>query len=102
MLDIGSMELLLVVILGIIILGPTQIKSMAKFLGKMKRKLNQLTTDVRSSVEDNDELKEIKDAFTEIKDVATDTKDNVESDLDSFNREANELSEELDDIYRKK
>ena len=53
---IGGMELLVVVLLAFIILGPRQLTSAAKGLGRMIRELRNATTQFSHLMDEDDEV----------------------------------------------
>lgn len=90
MFDIGSFELVVILILGVIILGPNEVKSMAKFMGKTMRKFQGLASDFKDDIKKEvdgvgimDEINNLKsevETITEggqddLKDITADIKD---------------------------
>lgn len=71
MLGIGSLEMLLVVILGLIVLGPKKFPAIAKSLGRgyaeFKRATQELRENIIEETEISDFRKSIKDASDSIK-----------------------------------
>lgn len=89
MFDIGSFELLLILILGLIILGPEQLKSVAKFLGSAKQKLSSFISEVK-----NDIAEEVDDDG--IKDMLNSTKEETYKIM----KEINPIDDDFDDDLR--
>lgn len=56
-LGMGTMELLLVALIGFIFLGPERIVGAARFLGKAVRQVRQATTSLPELIMDEDEAK---------------------------------------------
>lgn len=67
MLDIGSFELLLILVLSLIILGPEQLKSIAKYSGKVMSKFRRMSDEFKKDIEANIDDDELKQSLKEIR-----------------------------------
>lgn len=88
MFDIGSFELLLLLVLSLIILGPEQLKSVAKYVGKTISKIRSFSDDVKKDIDEGmgEDLKEsINEIRGEIDDASVGFKDDfVDEDESAF------------------
>ena len=99
MFDVGSFELLLILILALIILGPEQLKSVAKYLGSAKQKITKFITDVKEDIAeeiDDEDLKKMlnttkEETFKVMKEINPIDKE-FEDDL--------RISKELDNLKK--
>ena len=90
MLNIGWMELLLVLGVALIIFGPGKLPELGQTLGKAIREfkgaINNIDADIKKEVNDiKNDVQEVKDAAdikATIQDIQTDIKDAVKVDLD--------------------
>ena len=87
MLDIGFSELLVVVVLAILVLGPDKLpeamKDLARFIKKMKKMWRDATADITRELEMEEMKEEVKKYKEEIKKLQNDTK--IDNPLDALN-----------------
>ncbi len=69
MFGIGMQELLLILVVALIILGPKKLPEVAKSLGKALNEFKRATNDIKESLEVDQSLKTVKKSF----DVMNDT-----------------------------
>ena len=69
MFGIGMQELLLILVVALIILGPKKLPEVAKSLGKALNEFKRATNDIKESLEVDQSLKTVKKSF----DAMTDT-----------------------------
>jgi sec-independent protein translocase protein TatB len=86
MFDVGSFEVILILVMGLIILGPEQLKSVAKFVGKAAHKLTSFVSEVKEDIANEVEDDEIKEFLSSAK-----------SDTYKVMKSINPLDEELED-----
>jgi len=89
MFDIGSFELILILVLGLIILGPEQLKQLAKYIGgalsKIKKLSNEIQSDISDELKDNDLSKSYDAIKVDMENIAEDIKDiDVDIDMDDI------------------
>lgn len=91
MFDLGFSELVIVAVVGLIVLGPERLPKVARQVGQWLGKLQRYVSDVKSDINRQMELDELRKLQTEVKDAAA----NLES---SFNATVSEAQSEFDAI----
>ena len=78
MFGIGMNEIMLLVILGVVIIGPKRLPEVARTMGKLMAQFKRATNDLRSAVSDeintHEELKDLKEISSEINSSVRDIK----------------------------
>ena len=69
MLNIGMMEVVVLLLLAFIVVGPKDLPKVAVFIAKSIKYIRRLVNDVMSSIDLDDELKDIKGVVQVIDDV---------------------------------
>ena len=77
MFGIGMPELILILAIALIVIGPKKLPDLAKSLGRAMREFKKATSELKGSLELDGEMKEVKDTFQDIK---TDIKHSVLED----------------------
>ena len=67
MFGIGVPELLLILAIALIVIGPKKLPDLAKSLGRAMREFKHATNDFKESMELDGDLKDVKSAFDEVK-----------------------------------
>jgi sec-independent protein translocase protein TatB len=87
MLDIGFSELLVVVVLAVLVLGPDKLpeamKDFARFIKKMKKMWSDATADITRELEMEDMKEEVEKYKKELKKLQNETK--IDNPLDTLN-----------------
>ena len=87
MLDIGFSELLVVVVLAVLVLGPDKLpeamKDLARFIKKMKKMWRDATADITRELEMEEMKEEVAKYKEEIKKLQNETK--IDNPLDALN-----------------
>jgi len=87
MLDIGFSELLVIVVLAILVLGPDKLpeamKDLARFIKKIKKMWRDATADITRELEMEEMKEEIKKYKEEMKKLQNETK--IDNPLDALN-----------------
>jgi sec-independent protein translocase protein TatB len=91
MFDLGFSELVIVAVVGLIVLGPERLPKVARQVGQWLGKLQRYVSDVKSDINRQMELDELRKLQSEVKDAAA----NLES---SFNATVSEAQSEFDAI----
>ena len=91
MFGIGMPEMLLILAVALIVLGPKKLPDLAKSLGRALGEFRKATRELKESIDIDDDLREIKDAFTGI--------DNLEHKTVASEQETKAIAEEPVDPY---
>jgi sec-independent protein translocase protein TatB len=81
MFGIGMPELILILAVALIVLGPKKLPDLAKSLGRALREFKKATTELKESIDVDNELTGVKKAFDEMNDDIREAVD-VNIDLD--------------------
>ena len=65
MFGIGMPEMLLILAIALIVIGPKKLPDLAKSLGRALREFKKATSELKESLELDDELKDVKKSFTD-------------------------------------
>jgi sec-independent protein translocase protein TatB len=63
MFGIGMPEMILILAVALIVIGPKKLPDLAKSLGKAMGEFKKATSDLKDSMQIDTELKDVKDAF---------------------------------------
>ena len=85
MFGIGMPELILILAIALIVIGPKKLPDLAKSLGRAMREFKKATSELKGSLELDGEMKEVKDTFQDIKSDITNSvlEDRPESEAKS-------------------
>jgi Tat protein translocase TatB subunit len=85
MFGIGMPELLLLLAIAIIVVGPKKLPELARALGRGIAEFKKATNELKESLETNTEFSELRKSFDEIQDTAIDATipPNPEEELDT-------------------
>ena len=76
MFGIGMPEMLLILAIALIVIGPKKLPDLAKSMGRALREFKKATSELKESIELDSDLKEVKKSFTN---SITDKKDPLKS-----------------------
>lgn len=79
MFDFGFSEMVIVAVIGLIVLGPERLPKVAKQAGQWLGKLQRYVADVKSDINRQMELDELRKLQSEVGDAARDLKGSLES-----------------------
>ena len=98
MFGIGVPELLLILAIALIVIGPKKLPDLAKSLGRAMREFKRATSDFKESMELDGDLKDVKTAFDEVK---KDFKDplNLKGDFEGTDSETGQKRSDLEASY---
>jgi sec-independent protein translocase protein TatB len=94
MFDIGFTELLVIVVVALIAIGPQQLPKVARTLGHLFGRMQRYVNDVKADISREMELEELKKLQSSMEDAARSMRDSV----DSVNREVAEAEGELNKL----
>ena len=94
MFGIGMPEMILILAIALIVIGPKKLPDLAKSLGRAMREFKKATSEFKETMDLDGDLKEVKNAFedinADIKGSLTETAVTDEAgQLESFTRESN-------------
>lgn len=89
MFGIGMPEMILILAVALIVIGPKKLPDLAKSLGKAMGEFKKATSDLKDSMQIDSELKEVKSAFDDIGKTAP-AKDADEQDVPENEKLADE------------
>jgi len=98
MFGIGMPEMILILAIALIVLGPKKLPDLAKSLGRAMREFKKATTELKESIDVDNELTDVKKSFDELND---DIRKTVNLNLD-FDDKAQEGSTSSTDKKSKK
>ncbi|MGD8549811.1 MAG: Sec-independent protein translocase protein TatB [Desulfobacterales bacterium] len=96
MFGIGMPEMLLILAIALIVIGPKKLPDLAKSLGRAFAEFRRATSELKDSLEIEDELKEVKSTFD---DMGKGIKEAVDLKIDSKSEDQN-LSADIDEAKK--
>lgn len=78
MFGIGMPEMILILAIALIVIGPKKLPDLAKSLGRAMREFKRATSEFKESIEIDDELKELKDVKKSFDDLSDEIRENVD------------------------
>ena len=102
MFNIGAGEILLVLVVAFVIVGPDDLPKVARWLGRMVRKLRTLIRDIKAETGWDEVEKEVREVQKDVKqtvremDISADLKDAVKD----VNQEINGISKDMKADFR--
>ena len=99
MFGIGMPEMILILAIALIVIGPKKLPDLAKSLGRAMREFKKATSEFKETIQLESELSEVKETF---KDISDEVKDAVDLNLKPEKQKAdktesdNEKNEEKD------
>jgi TatA/E family protein of Tat protein translocase len=67
MFGIGMPEMLLILAIALIVIGPKKLPDLAKSLGKALREFKQATSELKESIDLDSDLKQVRESFDDIR-----------------------------------
>ena len=98
MFGIGMPEMLLILAIALIVIGPKKLPDLAKSMGRAMREVKRATCDLKESMALDSDLKEVKDTFDDIKGDITGSLDEHENGPDNKKTEDQKVKD-LDLAY---
>lgn len=86
MFGIGMPELILILAIALMVIGPKKLPDLAKSLGRAMREFKKATSELKDSLELDSEVKEVRATFDEIKSGITDTAEEEKTETGSDSR----------------
>ena len=91
MFGIGMPEMLVILALALIVIGPKKLPDLAKSLGRAMREFKKATSEFKESIQLEGELSEVKETFNNISD---EVKDAVDLNLNAEKQKADKAKSE--------
>lgn len=88
MFGIGMPELILILAIALIVLGPKKLPDLAKSMGRAMREFKKATSEFKESIAVDDELSDVKKAFD---DINKDIKETIDINVDLEDKAQNYL-----------
>ncbi|MBW2606536.1 MAG: twin-arginine translocase subunit TatB [Deltaproteobacteria bacterium] len=94
MFGIGMPEMILILAIALIVIGPKKLPDLAKSLGRAMREFKRATSEFKESIEIDDELKELKDVKKSFDDLSDEVRESIDvtkglGDLNDNKKETN-------------
>ena len=90
MFDIGFSELVIIALVGLIVIGPERMPKVARTLGHLLGRLQRYVSDVKSDINREMQLEELKKLQTQVVDQARDMEQQVNAQLSSVESSLNQ------------
>jgi len=88
MFGIGMPEMLVILAIALIVIGPKKLPDLAKSLGRAMREFKKATSEFKETIQLEGELSEVKETF---KDISDEVKDAVDLNLKPENQKADKI-----------
>jgi sec-independent protein translocase protein TatB len=96
MFDIGLSEMAVLAVVALVVLGPERLPKVARQAGSWMGKLRRYVDDVKSDINRQMELTELRNLQTQVTDAARDLKQSVESGVAEAQSQFNEAQQALE------
>lgn len=96
MFDFGFSELVVIAVMGLIVLGPERLPKVARQAGQWIGKLQRYVSDVKSDINRQMDLDELRKLQTEVKDAAGSMANSFRSAVDQAQSEFDSISGSVD------
>ena len=97
MFGIGMPEMILILAVALIVIGPKKLPDLAKSLGKAMGEFKKATSDLKDSMQMDTELKEVKSAFDDIGKAAPDASAEADAAVATETAAVDEAPADADD-----
>lgn len=102
MFGIGMPELILILAIALIVIGPKKLPDLAKSLGRAMREFKSATNEFKESMQIDDEVKELQDVKKSFDDISNEIRENMDvtKELDVLNdnqKETSDIETEIED-----
>ncbi|MDZ7664637.1 MAG: twin-arginine translocase TatA/TatE family subunit [Desulfotignum sp.] len=96
MFGLGMPEILLILAIALIVIGPQKLPELAKTLGRAMGEFKRSAQDLKRSIDMDTTLQDVKSSTTDLKDTIKDTRHKKNDKKDSTETDTTEESEETD------
>lgn len=95
MFDIAFTELTIAAVIALIVVGPHRLPKMARQIGAWAGKLQRYVNDVKSDINQQIQLDELRELKTEVTDAARSIESSVKQTMDSTQQDFDEISDAM-------
>ncbi|MFN9773519.1 MAG: Sec-independent protein translocase protein TatB [Burkholderiales bacterium] len=96
MFDIGFSEMVVLAVVGLVVLGPERLPKVAKQAGAWMGKLRRYVDDVKSDINRQMELSELRDLKNQVTDAARDLETSVQSTVSGMKTDFDDVQKSLE------
>jgi sec-independent protein translocase protein TatB len=96
MFDIGFSEMLIIAVVALVVLGPDRLPRVARPAGQWMGKLQRYVSDVKSDINRQMELTELRKLQTQVTDAAKELGDSVQSTMTGMQTQFDEVQKSLE------
>ncbi len=96
MFDIGFSEMLMLAVVALVVLGPERLPKVAKQAGAWMGKLRRYVDDVKSDINRQMELSELRDLKTQVTDAARELETSVQSTVSGMQSQFDDVQKTLE------
>ena len=102
MFGIGMPELILILAIALIVIGPKKLPDLAKSLGRAMREFKSATNEFKESIQIDDEVKELQDVKKSFDDISNEIRENMDvtkelSNLNENQKETTHIETKIED-----
>jgi Tat protein translocase TatB subunit len=94
MFGIGPMEVVVILLVALLVLGPKRLPEVMKMLGRGLAQLKKTAEDVKREIVEQEDMKEIQDSLREISEVPRMVQTRLEREVEDLAREQNQKQSE--------
>lgn len=98
MFGMGLSEVIVILIIALLVVGPKKIPDMAKGLGRAMGEFKKATSELKETIETETSIADVKKTLNEISVSVNDTMTNVKTDLTDTTRRAASLDYEVEEM----
>ena len=98
MFDIGFSEMGIIAVVALIVLGPERLPKVARQAGEWLGKLQRYVSDVKSDINRQMELEELRNLQKEVTDAARNLEGSLKSTVDETRSELDSIAQSFDDL----
>lgn len=96
MFDFGFTELMIIALIGLVVLGPERLPKVARTVGQWMGKLRRYVDDVKSDLNRQMDVQELKDLQTQMTDAARDLQSSVQSSMGEVQASLDEVRQSVE------
>ena len=94
MFDIGFSELLVIMVVALIVIGPERLPKVARTLGHLFGRMQRYVNDVKADISREMELDELKKMQSSMEDAARSMRDSIHQEVSAAEGELNKLAQD--------